>query len=103
MKRNGGENRPLQLPCRITPILIMQFKEIMAMALSSLGANKLRAALTMIGITIGVFSIILVMTAIGAMQRSIESGIRFLGLNVFQLPNYTVNIDAGSANSQKKY
>jgi putative ABC transport system permease protein len=81
----------------------MRFKEIMAMALSSLGANKLRAALTMTGITIGVFSIILVMTAIGALQSSIESGISFLGSNVFQFAKYPVNIDAGGANVKKKY
>src|SRR5437588_875321 len=81
----------------------MQFKEIMAMALSSLGANKLRAALTMIGITIGVFSIILVMTAIGALQNSIESGISFLGSNIFQFAKYPVNIDAGGGNVKKKY
>src|SRR2546423_5129629 len=81
----------------------MQFKEILKMALSSLGANKLRAALTMIGITIGVFSIILVMTAIGALQSSIESGISFLGSNVFQFAKYPVNIDAGGANVKKKY
>ncbi len=81
----------------------MQFKEIMGMALSSLGANKLRAALTMIGITIGVFSIILVMTAIGALQNSIESGISFLGSNIFQFAKYPVNIDAGGGNVKKKY
>jgi putative ABC transport system permease protein len=81
----------------------MQFKEILKMALSSLGANKLRAALTMIGITIGVFSIILVMTAIGALQNSIESGISFLGSNVFQFAKYPVNIDAGGGNVKKKY
>src|SRR5437588_12044672 len=81
----------------------MQFKEIMAMGLSSLVANKLRAALTMTGITIGVFSIILVMTAIGALQSSIESGISFLGSNVFQFAKYPVNIDAGGANVKKKY
>src|SRR5712675_73095 len=81
----------------------MQFKDIIAMALSSLGANKLRAALTMIGITIGVFSIILVMTAIGALQNSIESGISFLGSNIFQFAKYPVNIDAGGANVKKKY
>ncbi len=73
------------------------------MALSSLGANKLRAALTMIGITIGVFSIILVMTAIGALQNSIESGISFLGSNIFQFAKYPVNIDAGGGNVKKKY
>ncbi len=72
------------------------------MALSSLGTNKLRAALTMTGITIGVFSIISVMTAIGALQNSIESGISFLGSNVFQFAKYPVNIDTGGE-TKKKY
>ena len=80
----------------------MQFREIFAMALSSLGANKLRASLTMTGITIGVFSIISVMTAIGALQNSIESGISFLGSNIFQFAKYPVNIDAGGE-TKKKY
>src|SRR5205809_1081463 len=80
----------------------MSFREIVAMALSSLGANKLRAALTMTGITIGVFSIISVMTAIGALQNSIESGISFLGSNVFQFAKYPVNIDTGGE-TKKKY
>ena len=39
------------------------------MALQSLGANKLRSGLTMFGITIGVFSVISVMTAIGALAK----------------------------------
>src|SRR5438034_7349056 len=80
----------------------MLFREIIAMALSSLGANKLRAALTMTGITIGVFSIISVMTAIGALQSSIESGISFLGSNIFQFGKYPVNINAGGE-IKKKY
>jgi putative ABC transport system permease protein len=80
----------------------MLFREIIAMALSSLGANKLRAALTMIGITIGVFSIISVMTAIGALQNSIENGLSFLGSNIFQFAKYPVNIDAGGQ-IKKKY
>src|SRR5947207_448391 len=80
----------------------MLFREIVAMALSSLGANKLRAGLTMIGITIGVFSIISVMTAIGALQNSIENGLSFLGSNIFQFAKYPVNIDAGGE-IKKKY
>jgi len=80
----------------------MLFREIIAMALSSLGANKLRAALTMIGITIGVFSIISVMTAIGALQNSIENGLSFLGSNIFQFAKYPVNISAGGE-IKKKY
>jgi putative ABC transport system permease protein len=80
----------------------MLFREIIAMALSSLGANKLRAALTMTGITIGVFSIISVMTAIGALQNSIENGLSFLGSNIFQFGKYPVNINAGGE-IKKKY
>ena len=59
----------------------MQFSEIITMALGSLSVNKLRSGLTMFGITIGVFSVISVMTAIGALQYSIENGISFLGSN----------------------
>ncbi|MEY2479470.1 MAG: putative transport system permease protein [Verrucomicrobiota bacterium] len=80
----------------------MLFREVLAMALSSLGANKLRASLTMTGITIGVFSIISVMTAIGALQNSIESGISFLGSNIFQFAKYPVSIDAGGE-TKKRY
>src|SRR5437588_2659105 len=80
----------------------MLFREIITMALSSLGANKLRAALTMTGITIGVFSIISVMTAIGALQNSIENGLSFLGSNIFQFGKYPVNINAGGE-IKKKY
>src|SRR5713226_9858702 len=80
----------------------MLFREIIAMAISSLGANKLRAAFTMTGITIGVFSIISVMTAIGALQYSIENGISFLGSNIFQFAKYPANVSAGG-NVKKKY
>lgn len=79
----------------------MKFREILLMALQSLGANKLRSGLTMIGITIGVFSVISVMTAIGALQSSIESGISFLGSNIFQFAKYPVSGGAGGRNQNK--
>jgi putative ABC transport system permease protein len=80
----------------------IMFREIISMSLSSLGANKLRSGLTMIGITIGVFSVISVMTAIGALQDSIESGISFLGANIFQFAKYPANVNAGGQ-MKKKY
>ena len=80
----------------------MPFSEILKMAAASLGANKLRAALTMIGITIGVFSVISVMTAIGALQSSIESGISFLGSNIFQFAKFPATMTA-SGSAQKKF
>ncbi len=63
---------------------VMKRADIFRMAVGSLGANKLRSLLTMLGITIGVFSVIGVMTAISALQGSIENGLSFLGSNIFQ-------------------
>ncbi|HEY1582071.1 MAG TPA: ABC transporter permease [Chthoniobacterales bacterium] len=79
----------------------MQFREILTMALASVGANKLRSSLTMLGITIGVFSVISVMTAIGAMQASIETGLTLFGSNIFQFAKYPVTVHAGGSGSKK--
>src|SRR5205814_2800428 len=40
-------------------------------------------------------------TAIGALQNSIESGISFLGSNIFQFAKYPVNVDAGGEAKKK--
>src|SRR5438045_7226927 len=80
----------------------MRFAEIIKMAAASLGTNKLRSALMMLGITSGVFSVISVMTAIGALQYSIENGISFLGPNIFQFGKYPANISA-SGDVQEKF
>jgi hypothetical protein len=58
-------------------------------------------ALTMIGITIGVFSVISVMTAIGALSSSIESGISFLGSNFFQFAMYPISGGRAGATPRK--
>jgi len=68
----------------------MNIAEILRMALGSLGVNKLRSFLTMSGITIGVFSVIGVMTAVTALRDSIETGISFLGTNMFQFAKFPV-------------
>ena len=80
----------------------MLFSEMIKMALGSLGVNKLRSTLTMLGITIGVFSVISVMTAIGALQYAIENGISFLGSNIFQFAKYPANVSA-SGDVREKY
>ena len=66
----------------------MPFSEIIRIALGSLKTNKLRSALTILGVTIGVFSVIGVMTALSVIQTSIEGGLSFLGSNIFQLAKY---------------
>jgi putative ABC transport system permease protein len=66
----------------------MIFAEIFRLALGSLSANKLRSMLTMLGITVGVFSVIGVMTCITALRGSIETGLNVLGANSFQIMKF---------------
>lgn len=80
----------------------MLFREILRMALGSLGVHKLRSFLTMAGITIGVFSVIGVMTAVSALRGSIETGLSFLGSNIFQFGKYPTGITI-NGNDRAKY
>ncbi|MBL8006923.1 MAG: ABC transporter permease [Ignavibacteria bacterium] len=66
----------------------MNFSELLKIALSTLKANKLRAALTLSGIVIGVFSIIAIMTLLNALQAGIEGGLSELGSNTFQIQKF---------------
>jgi putative ABC transport system permease protein len=66
----------------------MNLSEVFRMALTAIRTNKLRSILTMCGVTIGVFSVIGVMTALNAIRGSIETGLSFLGSNIFQLAKY---------------
>ncbi len=79
----------------------MLLNEILRMAFQSLGVNKLRSMLTMAGITIGVFSVIGVMTVVSALRGSIESGLSFLGSNIFQLSKYPTGITNDGNNRRK--
>lgn len=62
-----------------------RLKESVVMALGAIRTNKLRASLTLLGIAVGVFSIIAVMTAMGVLRSSIEEGLAGLGANTFQI------------------
>jgi len=55
------------------------------MAMSALAAHKLRSALTLLGVLVGVFSIIVVMTAMRAMQAKIEGELDVLGGTTFAI------------------
>ncbi len=63
----------------------MEFKETINIALSAIKANKLRSTLTLLGIVVGVFSIIGVMTAMRVLQNNIENGLSDLGAHTFQI------------------
>jgi putative ABC transport system permease protein len=71
-------------------------RESIVMALTSVRTNKLRSILTLLGVVVGVFSIISVMTAVGVLRNSIEEGITQLGANTFQIQKYPVGIGGGN-------
>ena len=62
--------------------------ESLTMALQAIAAHKLRSTLTLLGVLVGVFSIILVMTTMRALQSNIESELSQLGANTFQVTKW---------------
>jgi putative ABC transport system permease protein len=70
-------------------------RESIGMAGSAVRANKLRSILTLIGIAVGIFSIIIVMTAMAVLENSIEEGMTQLGANTFQMQRFPASIGGG--------
>src|SRR5471032_522617 len=64
-------------------LLLAELRESFLMAMDALATHKLRSGLTLLGVLVGVFSIILVMTAMRAMQQNIEHQLGGLGSKTF--------------------
>ncbi|OGU54278.1 MAG: hypothetical protein A2V66_11100 [Ignavibacteria bacterium RBG_13_36_8] len=78
----------------------MQIFESIFMAWDSLKNNKLRSSLTLLGISVGLFSIIIVMTAIGAVQQSFEDVFNSIGTNNFIIQKYPAILSGPHDRSQ---
>src|SRR5213592_1490485 len=63
-------------------------RDLLALSLSAIMANKLRSVLTLVGIVAGVASIIGVMTAISLVQATIEKEMSVLGAQTFQVQKW---------------
>ncbi|HMS99142.1 MAG TPA: ABC transporter permease [Saprospiraceae bacterium] len=71
------------------------FFEAMRQALDSLWNNKLRTFLSLLGITIGIFCIIAVKSAVDSLQQNIVDGFNELGNDVIYLDKMPWNEDPG--------
>lgn len=76
--------------------------EIIKLSFNTLKTNKLRATLTLLGIIIGVFSIIAIMTLLNALQAGIETGLSELGSNTFQVQKFPA-IQMGGPGGNSKF
>lgn len=64
------------------------FKESVLFAWQSLVSNKLRSMLSLLGITIGIFAIILVFTIVDSLEANIRGSLQSLGNNVVYIQKW---------------
>lgn len=80
----------------------MNFSQSILVSLQSIRGNRLRTALTILGVVVGIFSIIVIMTIITMLQDTITSGVSFLSKNSFQIQKFPA-INTGGHNAREKY
>jgi putative ABC transport system permease protein len=66
----------------------MKLNQIFSISFNSILNNKLRTSLTILGVVVGIFSIIVIMTIITMLQDSIENGLSLLNKNTFQIEKF---------------
>lgn len=66
----------------------MRRTDIVLMSLQAIRSNKLRSSLTLVGIVLGVASIIAVMTGISVIQGTMEKEMSVLGAQTFQVQKW---------------
>ncbi len=65
------------------------FKESFSFAISALTNNKLRTFLSLLGVTIGIFSIIAVLAAVDSLDKNIKENLSGLDKNTMYLTKYS--------------
>ncbi|EEF63428.1 ABC transporter permease [Pedosphaera parvula] len=82
--------------------LTSEARESFVMATTAIAAHKLRSALTLLGVMVGVFSIIVVMTTMRAMQKKIEADMDVLGGHTFVVQKWP-GVYFGGREGMEKY
>lgn len=68
--------------------ILKQIKESFVFALNTVVVNKLRTALSLLGITIGIFAIITVFTIIDSLESNVRESIQSLGNDVVYIQKW---------------
>jgi len=83
-------------------LLLAEIRESFAMAMHALTTHKLRSSLTLLGVLIGVFSIIVVMTAMRILKANIETEMSQLGSYSFAIQKWPA-IQFGGPKEWERY
>ncbi|MCB0382437.1 MAG: ABC transporter permease, partial [Psychroserpens sp.] len=70
-------------------VYLRLFKESFSFALNALRTNKLRTFLSLLGITIGIFSIIAVLAAVDSLDRNIKEQLSGLDSNTMYVAKFS--------------
>jgi putative ABC transport system permease protein len=80
----------------------MAFLEAIRMAMEALRGNRTRSALTLLGMVIGVFAIIVSVTAVKVIDVYFKDKLQFLGASTFTISQYPViRIDGGRSSRNR--
>ncbi|MGH8023875.1 MAG: ABC transporter permease [Limisphaerales bacterium] len=82
--------------------LLVELRESLSMAVTAISAHKLRSGLTLLGVLIGVFSIVVVMTAMRVLKSNIENNLSRLGTQTFAISKWPETL-FGNARDWQKY
>ncbi|MBC2844585.1 ABC transporter permease [Winogradskyella flava] len=70
-------------------VYLRVFKESFSFALNALRNNKLRTFLSLLGVTVGIFSIIAVLAAVDSLDRNIKDSLSGLDKNTIYISKYS--------------
>jgi putative ABC transport system permease protein len=77
-------------------------KENISIAIDSIKANRLRAIITMLIISIGIMALVGILSAIDAIKNGINNNFTDMGANTFTIRNADVNIRVGRRGKKAK-
>ncbi len=73
----------------------MTYKDSLSLSWSNIKGNKLRSAITVVIIALGIFALILIITAIKAASNSLTSSFSTMGANAFSIRYRERNVNFG--------
>jgi putative ABC transport system permease protein len=75
-------------------VRVASLLEGVSIALESLRSNKVRAALTILGVAVGVFVVVIISAAIHGINQSVAKDLESAGPNTFFLSRYPITFEA---------
>ena len=77
----------------------MNFKDTISLSFKTIKSNRLRTAITVIIIALGIFALILIITAIQAASNSLTASFSTMGANAFSIRYKAKNVRIGGGNN----